>query len=40
MQNQKLEPTGVAKTGPTRGLQGRGPGLAHHWVAGQVLGWV
>ena len=37
-QNRRLEPTGLAKPGETRGLTGTGPGLARHESAGRVFG--
>jgi len=37
-QNRRLEPTGVAKAGETRGLTGTGPGLACQDPAGKVFG--
>ena len=36
--NRRLEPTGLAKPGETRGLTGTGPGLARQESAGLVLG--
>jgi hypothetical protein len=38
MQNRRLEPTGLAKPGETRGLTGPGPGLAHQESAGRDFG--
>jgi len=38
--NRRLEPTGRAKSGKTRGLTGQWMGLAHQDTAGQVFGWV
>ena len=38
-QNRRLEPTGLAKPGETRGLTGTGPGLARQESAGRVFGW-
>jgi len=40
MQKRRLETTGLAKPGKTRGLTGMGPGLAHQEVAGRVFGQV
>ena len=37
-QNRRLEPTGLAKPGETRGLKGTGPGLARQESAGRVSG--
>jgi len=37
-QNWRLEPTGLAKPGDTRGLTGTGPGLAHQESAGWAFG--
>jgi len=37
-QNRRLEPTGIAKPGETRGLTGTGPGLARQESAGRVFG--
>jgi len=37
-QNQRLQPTGLAKPGETRGLTGTGPGLARQESAGRVVG--
>jgi hypothetical protein len=37
-QNRRLEPTGLAKPGETRGLTGTGPGLARQESAGRVFG--
>jgi len=37
-QNRRLEPTGLAKPGKSRGLTGTGPGLAHQDAAGRVFG--
>jgi len=37
-QNQRSEPTGLAKPGETRGLTGTGPGLARQESAGGVFG--
>jgi hypothetical protein len=37
-QNRRLEPTGLAEAGETRGLTGTGPGLAHQESAGRVFG--
>jgi len=37
--NRRLEPTGLAKHGGTRGLTGTGPGLARQESAGRVFGW-
>jgi len=37
-QNRRLEPTGLAKPGETRGLMGTGPGLARQESAGRVSG--
>ena len=37
-QNRRLEPTGLAKPGETRGLTGTGPGLACQESAGRVFG--
>jgi len=37
-QNRRLEPTGLAKPGETRGLTGTGPGLAREESAGRVFG--
>jgi len=39
-QNRRLDPTGLAKPGETRGLMGTGPGLAHQESAGRGFGWV
>jgi hypothetical protein len=39
-QNQRLEPTGQAKTGATRRLMSTGPDLASQLSAGQVFGRV
>jgi len=36
--NRRLEPTGLAKPGETRGLTGTGPGLARQESAGRVFG--
>ena len=36
-QNRRLEPTGLAKPGETRGLTGTGPGLARQESAGRVF---
>jgi len=36
-QNRRLEPTGQAKPGETRGLTGTGPGLARQESAGRVF---
>jgi len=38
MQNRRLDPTGLAKPGETRGLTGTGPGLARQESAGRVFG--
>jgi len=38
MQNRRLEPTGLAKPGETRGLMGTGQGLAREESAGRVFG--
>jgi hypothetical protein len=38
-QNRRLEPTGLAKPGETRGLTGTGPGLARQESAGLAFGW-
>jgi len=38
-QNRRLELTGLAKPGETRGMTGTGPGLARQESAGQVFGW-
>jgi hypothetical protein len=38
-QNRRLEPTGLAKPGETRGLTGTGPCLARQESAGRVFGW-
>jgi len=37
-QNQRLEPTDLAKPGETPGLMGTGPGVAHQESAGRVFG--
>jgi len=37
-QNWRLEATGQAQPGETRGLTGRGPGLARQESAGRVFG--
>ena len=37
-QNRRLEPTGLAKPGETRGLTGTGPGLARQETACRVFG--
>jgi hypothetical protein len=37
-QNRRLQPTGLAKPGETRGLTGTGPGLARQESAGRVFG--
>ena len=37
-QNRRLDPTGIAKPGETRGLTGTGPGLARQESAGRVFG--
>jgi len=37
-QNRRLDPTGLAKSGETRGLTGTGPGLTHQESAGRVFG--
>jgi len=39
-QNRRLEPTGLAKTGKTRGLTCSGAGLARQAAAGRVFGRV
>jgi hypothetical protein len=39
-QSQRLETTGLAKPGETRGLTGTGPGLARQHSAGRVIGRV
>jgi hypothetical protein len=36
--NRRLEPTGLAEPGETRGLTGTGPGLARQESAGRVFG--
>jgi len=36
-QNRRLDPTGLAKPGETRGLTGKGPGLARQESAGRVF---
>jgi len=38
--NQRLQPTGIAKTGKTRWLRGSGQGLAHQDEAGWLVGLV
>jgi len=38
MQNWRLEPTGLAKPGVSRGMTGTGPGLSSEVSAGQVFG--
>ena len=38
MQNRRLDATGQAKLGETRGLTGTGPGLDHQEAASQVSG--
>ena len=38
-QNRRLDPTGLAKPGETRGLTGTGPGLARQESAGRGFGW-
>jgi len=38
MQNLRLDPTGLAKPGETRGSMGTGPGVDHQEAAGQVFG--
>jgi len=39
-QNLRLNPTGLAKPGESRGLTGTGAGLAHQESAGRVIGRV
>jgi len=38
-QNRRLEPTGLAKPGETRGLTCTGLGLARQESEGRVFGW-
>jgi hypothetical protein len=37
--NRRLEPTGLAKPGETRGFTSTSPGLARQESAGRVFGW-